>query len=162
MPSEFELRGAVKLARVAKALQGQGDASKGFRKELQSGLVKATKPARKDLKAAIPDALPHRGGLSAKVASDSSFALATSKSRGAAVGVRIQGKRRGLKGGSLRRFNAGTFRHPVFGRDTWVSQTAGVKKGFLDRAFAKQQPQIRAAVLGAIESTKNRIYRSIR
>lgn len=161
MPSEFELRGAVKLARVAKALQQEGDAGKGFRRDLQSGLVKATKPVRKDLKAAIPDALPRRGGLAAKVSSDSSFALATSKNHGAAVGVRIQGKRRGLRGGSLRRFNSGTVRHPVFGRDAWVSQTAGVSKGFLDRAFAKSQPEIKKAVLSAIETTKNRIYRSV-
>lgn len=162
MPSEFELRGAVQLARVAKALEAEADAAKGFRKELQSGLVRSTKPARKELKAAIPDALPKRGGLAAKVAGDSNFALATSRSKGAAVGVRIQGKRRGLKGGSLRRFNSGVVRHPVFGRDAWVSQTAGVKKGFLDRAFARQEPEIKRAVLGAIESTKNRIYRSIR
>lgn len=162
MPSEFELRGAVKLARVAKALQEQSDAGKGFRRELQSGLVKATKPARKDLKAAIPDALPRGGGLAAKVASDSNFVLATNKNHGAVVGVRIQGKRRGLKGGSLRRFNSGTVRHPVFGRDAWVSQSAGVSKGFLDRAFAKQGPVIRRAALAAIDTTKNRIYRSIR
>jgi hypothetical protein len=163
MPSGFELRGAVQLARVAKALQGQGDAGKGFRKELQSSLVKATKPVRKDLKAAIPDALPKRGGLAAKVASDSSFVLASNRSRGATVGVRIQGKRRGLKGGSLRRFNSGVVRHPVMGnREIWVSQTAGVRKGFLDNAFVKQTPEMQRAVRAAIESTRNTIYRSIR
>jgi hypothetical protein len=162
MPSGFELRGAVQLARVAKALQEQSDAGKGFRKELRSGLVKATKPVRKDLKAAIPDSLPKRGGLAAKVASDSSFVLATNKDHGATVGVRIQGKRRGLRGGSLRRFNSGTFRHPVYGGEKWVSQSAGVRKGFLDNAFVKQTPEIQRAVRAAIESTRNTIYRSIR
>lgn len=159
---DFELQGQRDLARVAAALNAAGDAGKGFRKELQSGLVKGTKSTRKDLKTSIPDALPKRGGLSAKVAGDSNFALATSKSHGDAVGVRIQGKRRGIKGGSLRRFNDGTVRHPVFGRGTWVSQTAGVSKGFLDRAFAQSAPEIQRAVLGAIEATKNSIYRSIR
>jgi hypothetical protein len=161
MTGVFELRGQRELARVAKALAAEGDAGKGFRKEMQSELVKGTKQARKDLKAAIPDALPHRGGLAGKVASDASFTLAKSTSRGAVVGVRIQGKRRGIKGGSLRRFNSGTFRHPVRGnRDVWVSQSAGVKKGFLDEAFAKQRPAIQAAALRAIQNTKNRLYRS--
>jgi hypothetical protein len=166
MPSEFELRGAVSLARVAKALQAEADAGKGFRKELQSELVRGTKGARKDMKAAIPGALPKSGGLAGTVAGSSSFVVATSKSRsvgGNVVGVRIQGKRRGLKGRSLARLNAGTVNHPVFGnRDVWVNgQTAGITKGFLDSAFQKQAPEVKAAVIKAINNTKNRIYRSV-
>jgi hypothetical protein len=162
MPSEFELRGAVNLARVAEALKAEGDTGKGFRKELRSGLVKATKPVRKELKAAIPGALPRRGGLAAEVAGSASFVLATSKSHGDAVGVRIQGRRNGRRGSSLRRMNAGTVRHPVWGNSKkWVSQTAGVDKGFLDRAFAKQEPAIKQAVLVAIQNTANRIHRSV-
>jgi hypothetical protein len=157
--SSFEVHGAREIARVARALAQAGDAGKGFRRELYSGLNRVTKDTRRDMKAAIEPALPHRGGLAAKVAKSASV-TATASLRGNNVGVRIRARRRGVKGPSLRRMNKGEFRHPLYGnRGVWVSQTAGVKAKFLDDAFAHSKPKIRIAVVLAIRNVRHRIYR---
>jgi len=157
----FEVRGTDDLAKLGRAFKAAGSGGKGMRKELRSGLTRATKETRRDLKAAIPDALPRRGGLAALVARTATVTTSSSTS-GPKVGVRIKARRRGLKGPSLRRLNAGTVRHPVYGNPKkWVSQTAGVKRGFLTLAFARSKPKVRREVADVIKTVRSRIYRRV-
>jgi hypothetical protein len=158
MTDEVEIRHLEDLVHVSRALRAAGTEGKGLRRELYSGLNRATKPVRAEMKAAIPGALPASGGLAADVQRTTRFAT-TTRTGGSSVGVRIRarGKR------SIRRMNStGTFRHPVFGnRSVWVTQSAGVEKGFLDRPFEKARPVVRAEVMATIARVRANIYRSI-
>jgi hypothetical protein len=70
------------------------------------------------------------------------------------VNVRI--KARGRR--SIRRMNnAGSVRHRVFGRGPWVTQTAGIEKGFLDKPFEESRPALQRAVVQAIARIRTKI-----
>lgn len=157
MPSDVELRGLDDLARLTRNLKAAGEQGKGLKRELTKSLNAETKQTRKDMRAAIPLALPKRGGLAADVLRSTRFSTSVSTS-GANVGVRI--KARGRRG--IRRMNTtGSLRHPVFGSKTWVTQTAGIEKGFLDRPFEKSRPEMRVAVLRAITRIGNQVEKGI-
>lgn len=163
MTSDVELRGLEDLARLSRALREAGEQGKGLKRELSSSINRETKQTRKEMRGAIAPSLPTRGGLAADVQRSTRFTTSVSTS-GGNVGVRI--KARGKR--SIRRMNAtGTFRHPVYGGKRrgggtgWVTQSAGVTKGFLDKPFEKSRPQLRTAVLTTIARVRSHIYRSI-
>lgn len=154
---DVEVRGLDDLQAVTKALRAAGDQGKGLRKELYAGLNRATKDVREDMKAGIPASLPSRGGLASEVHRTTSLTTTTTGG-GRNPGVRIRA--RGRRG--IARMNRGSFRHPVFGnRDVWVTQTAGVTKGFLDQPFEKSKPQLQRAVLDAIAAVARMIDRRV-
>jgi hypothetical protein len=157
MTSEFEVRHLEDLARLSRALRAAGSEGKGLRRELYSGLNRATKPVRGEMKAAISDALPSSGGLAADVQRSTRFTTTTSTGARLGVRIRARGKR------SIRRMNStGSFRHPVFGnRNVWVTQSAGVTKGFLDEPFNKSRPRVQREVIETIARVRAAIYRSI-
>lgn len=162
--SDAELRGLDDLARLSRAFREAGDQGKGLKRELSSSINRETKQTRKEMRAAILPGLPKRGGLAADVVRTTRFTTSVSSS-GRNVGVRI--KARGKR--SIRRMNAtGTFRHPVWGGKNrgsgtgWVTQSAGVEKGFLDKPFEKSQPKLRSAVLTTIARVRSNLYRSAR
>jgi len=148
--------GTEDLAALTRALRDAGESGKGLRKELYAGLNRATKPIRADMIAAIPASLPSRGGLASEVHRSTKLATSTTGG-GSNVGVRIRARGKH----NIRLMNAGTVRHPVFGRGAWVSQTAGVTKGFLDKAFRKSEPKVRDAVLDAIRIVAAQIDRRV-
>lgn len=154
MAGDVEIRGVENLARLSRALREAGEQGKGLRKELRSSITKETKKIRADMRAGLSagPALPSRGGLASDIQSNTRFTTAIS---GSGVRIRVRSKR------SIRRMNAtGTFRHPVFGnRGKWVTQSAGVSKGFLDRPFEKSRPEVQKAVLAAIDRTRAQVYR---
>lgn len=154
---ETEVHGLDDLQALTKALRAAGDQGKGFKRELYRGLNSATKETRADMKAAIPASLPSRGGLAAEVHRTASLTTSTIGG-GRNVGVRI--KARGKR--NLRLMNSGVVRRPLFGnKQFWFSQTAGVRKGFLDDPFEKNKPEVRDAVLEAIQSVARMIDRRV-
>lgn len=157
MTDDFEIRHLEDLARVSRAMRAAGTEGKGLRRELYAGLNRATKPVRADMRAAIQPALPQSGGLAADVQRTTRFTTTTSTgAKSLGVRIRARGKR------SIRRMNAtGSVRHRVFGRDVWVTQTAGIEKGFLDKPFEKARPVVRVEVMAAIVHIRASIYRSI-
>lgn len=156
--ADFELRGVNDLTQLAAALKQAGDPGRGLRRELSSSLNRETKHTRAELKGSF-GALPSSGGLARLV--ESSALFSTSTTTGAATaGVRIRGRRRGVRGPSLRRLNAGVLKHPVFGnRSVWAEQS--VAKGFLDEAFQGDKPELQKAVIRAIQSVRSKIYRKV-
>lgn len=154
MAGDFEVRGVENLARLSRAFREAGEQGKGLRRELRSGINKETKKIRADMRAgmSVGPALPSRGGLARDIQSNTRFATAISNS---GVRIKVRSKR------SIRRMNAtGTFRHPVFGdRAKWVTQSAGVSKGFLDRPFEKSRPGVQKAILAAIDRIRAQVYR---
>lgn len=142
MVAEVEIRNAEDFAELAKRIRQHADA-KALRRELFSGLQRATKGLRAEMQEAIVPALPTRGGLASFVRARAKLST-QSRTGGTTAGVRIVSGNRG--GPNLARYNAGRFRHPVFGRG-WVEQSAGVTPGFLDVTFDRAAPPVRKEVL---------------
>lgn len=131
-------------------------ADKQLRKDLLKEIRTEGKPTVDDVKASARSSLPQRGGLAARVASQS-YGVRTRMS-GRSAGVRIQGTGRTVRG--LRQLDAGTLRHPVFGdRSTWVSQS--VEPGYFTKPIEEDLPRFRKAVEDAMEQTARAIVRGI-
>jgi hypothetical protein len=154
---DIDIRGLEDLARLSRALRAAGDQGKGLKRELSSGINRETKQTRKEMRAAILPALPKSGGLAADVQRSTRFTTTVRTGGGSAgVSIKARGKR------SIRRMNtSGTVRHRVFGRGPWVTQTAGIEKGFLDKPFEESRPRLQRAVVRAVAATASKIYRSV-
>jgi hypothetical protein len=158
--AESDVTGLEQLRTAARMLKAMGTEGKGLRRELYAGLNRATKPVRADMKASIPSSLPSRGGL-ADLATKST-SLSTSTRTGVnTVGVRIRVK---SKVQQLRRMDkSGEFRHPVYGRrkSRWVTQSAGVNRGFLDDSFDRGKPEAKAAIVESLDAVARKIAAAV-
>lgn len=126
---------------------GQGD----LRAELSASLRQAAVPLARAVDEAIPQYLPRRGGLAREVQGMTIEPV---------VGVTASTVRLKLRGRSegrdVRRMDAGTVRHPVYGnRSTWVSQP--VKPGFWTKTLAKQGSKVRKAIDDALRDFTRRL-----
>ena len=156
MPSDIEIVGLESLARVSRAMREAGEQGKGLKRELRTTLTRETKQTRADMRKAIVPGLPQRGGLAADVLRSTRFTSSVGLGASPSVRIKARSKR------SIRRMNAsGSVRHRVFGRNVWVTQTAGIERGFLDKPFEQSKPDLQRAVLGAITRVRASIYRSI-
>lgn len=142
MAGDFEVRGAEDLRELNARIRSHAD-RKAIQRELYAGLNRATKGIRDDQKASIPASLPSRGGLASLVHGSARLSTRMRHS-GASAGIRIQATD---KQHDLARMNAGSLRHPVYGRGAWVTQTAGVDAGFLDEPVKKAGPDVARAIL---------------
>lgn len=135
-----------------RAIRAHAD-SKALRKELYSGLNRATKPVRAQMKANINAATtPTSGGLTRVMASSTRLTAYAKPGAWAAVGIKARGR------GSLAAMNArGTFRHPVHGGGPWVTQSAGVKKGLLDEPFQDSKPDVQKAIVAVLEDVARKV-----
>lgn len=142
----IELRGADQLAALSKALKEAGD--RGLQRELSKGIAKAVKPFREKVRENT-SVLPSSGGLAARAARNTAPRV-----RRNANGVRMVATgKKGLKG--LEELNAGTVRHPVFGRGGWASQS--VTPGFWDKAVEEMAPEIRKELEAAVQAIIQKI-----
>ena len=153
------------LQAVARLLKDEAD-GKELRKELISELKAAAGPTVTDLRAAaraIPSqGLPHVGGIP----------LRQEIARGIVPVVRLTGARTGVTvtakptprarmfRHAARQMNAASFRHRVFGRDVWVSQTGD--PGWFDQTVNFHRGPFRDAVLTATQKMADRIADRIR
>jgi hypothetical protein len=135
-PIELRVQGADELNRVARKLKEAGD--KGLRKELYSGLQRATKPIRADVQRSLATVLPQRGGLARKM----SRARVTTKIRTSNRNTRLRIEVSSPRGEDIdvKAMDRGRLRHPVFG--VWRPNTptqqipAGVVTDPLERGAA--------------------------
>ena len=156
MASDFGIRGAEDIDRLVKAIRTHAD-SKTLRRELYSGLNRASKPIRAELEEAIPLALPKRGGLAALYQRETKF-TATAKS-GRLAGVSIRGRARGRDARLLTR---GRLRHPVWGnRENWVEQTVGLDADALPKVFDNQKPEVQRAILRVMNDVARKLTEGI-
>ena len=152
----LQLKGADQLGDLAKRLKAEGESGKGLRRELLKEIRAAAKPLAEDAKAAVkglPTKPPEDTGLRRRVAA---LVKVRTRTSGRRVGVRITvGK---LDGTNLpRRLNKGSWRHPVHGTDTWVTQT--IQSGWFDKTLRRGAPRVRVRVRAAMKRTANRIAR---
>jgi hypothetical protein len=163
MGMEVRVTGARDLLAVSRALKKLSD--KGLGKQMGKALRDAARPLRQEIKKSAEALLPHRGGYNETMARSLRFRQAVKETRTTArvtfkvwaVGPREER--------DVRRVNAGTLRHPVWGKrryikwrtrpdgtrvripdpgeprlNPWVAQR--VKPGFVDRPVDRLAPEI--------------------
>lgn len=80
--------------------------------------------------------------------------------KGAGIRIFTDGRKLPSDQRSLpRHMNKGSWRHPVFGTDTWVTQTAS-PAGWFDRAMDKHKDDMRRAMVRVMEKFAERIDRA--
>lgn len=147
----FEIRGSEDLRRLAAELKDVGENQ--LRRDLLKGIRDAAKPGIEAVRQSARETLPRSGGLAERVASQV-YAVRTSAA-GSSAKVSIAGK--GMKG--LRDIDSGQVRHPVYGSDTWVSQS--VPPGFFTKALMGRAPSIRDGIENVIKDIDQQIDRSV-
>jgi hypothetical protein len=142
---EVTVRGAEELALVAARLRQVGD--RDLRKELLSGLNRATKPLKEDVKQSALRTLPQRGGYARQVAAGK---IATkNRMTGRNPGVRVVSQ---LGRGADR----GQLRHPVFGnKQVWVVQP--VTPGWFTKPLETGADKVRGEVLDVLEQVARKL-----
>lgn len=149
--ADFEVTGTQQFVSLAKALNAQGSAGKGLKRELMAEIKAAAKPMENEVRRDLPAYLPNRY---AAVLAASLVVRPSQSTRGSGAGLKLTGYAKGK--GRRRQVNAiegGILRHPVFGnRKVWIAQK--VRPGFwsipMERSRDKPAVAIRRAVQNAI------------
>lgn len=147
----IELRGGPdQLARISRQLKEE--ANRGLRLELDRALREAVAPLRQALPESARQTLPRRGGLADQVAASRVGVRRIPVSRGGGLRLVATNNR------ALRNLDRGRLRHPVFGRDDWVTQP--VTPGWWSKPIEDAGPQVQAAVQEAVGRVADRIERA--
>lgn len=137
---------------LVRAVRTHADA-KALRRELYSGLNRASRGVRDEMKSVIPAALPSRGGLAAQF--QGSLRSNVSAKSGRYAGVSMWFK---APGHDVRTLTGRRLRHPVFGnRGAWVNQTAGVNPQVFPDEFDAQKPEILRAVVRVLDEVARKV-----
>lgn len=143
----FEVRGADQFFAVGAALKSAGGG--GLRRELLRGIRKEAKPVIAAARRGA-EILPQSGGLAAEIAG-SKFSTRT-RLTGGGAGVRIVG----ASADNLKRIDAGTVRHPVYGnRAVWATQS--VPPGWFTKSTQEVLPAVRAGVARVVTDVARRV-----
>lgn len=145
----FEVRGAEKFEKVAKALKQAGD--KELRKELYSSINRATKPMRANAKKSAERNLPRAGGLNKRVAR---ARMSTRRVTGKNPGVKIVAK--GMD--QLALMDSGMVRHPVWGnRGRWVNQPIPDAEGWFSKPMEDGKPEAAREIVHALDGVAKKL-----
>jgi hypothetical protein len=154
----IEVTGADQLRAVSKQLRTVTD-GKAMRREFTTELRRSTQPAVQAVKEGARN-LPSHGrkhtALRRRMAAATSAQVRTS-GRSAGVKVRIARGRLGPQAPAAKLFDRAAWRHPVYGRDRWVSQR-GVP-GWFERANLRQAGRVRAGIKTALDRIEQRLAR---
>lgn len=147
--ADFEVRGAEKFERVAKALRQAGD--KELRKELYAGINRATKPLRANARKSAEKNLPKAGGLNKRVAR---ARMSTRRVTGKNPGVKIVAK--GMD--QLGLMDRGMVRHPVYGnRKKWVNQPIPDAEGWFTQPMEDGKPQAQREIVHSLDDVAKKL-----
>lgn len=150
--AEVEIRGADDIGALVKRIREHADA-KALRKDLYSGLNRATKEIRGQLIEVIPAALPRRGGLAEQMKARTTSRTTAKSGKYAGVSMRFSSR-----GHDIRTLTGKRLRHPVFGnRARWVDQTEGVEPSVFTGEFEKQKPEIQRAILAVLNDVARKV-----
>jgi hypothetical protein len=130
---------------------------KQVRKDLTKGLRLGTKPAVAAVKTAA-NSLPATGrkstGLRRRMASATGAQIRLTGAT-AGVRVRISRARMGDQASLPRVTNDGRWRHPVYGTNTWVTQTS--QRGWFDGANRSKAREVRASLQQVADDIEKKI-----
>lgn len=137
------ITGTERLTAVGHQLMEAGQLK--IKRELLAAIRTEAQAAIPDIRDSARETLPAGGGLAVRVA-EQVYGVRSSLA-GSVASVRLAG--RGMK--ELYDINAGKLRHPVYGnREVWRSQS--VPEGFFSKPVEERAPEIRAAILVAVET----------
>jgi hypothetical protein len=153
--NDFEISGAQQFKALSKACKV---VDKDLRKELNKGIRTAAKPLIKDARASARSGrLPDAGGLASRIAK-TSMRVQTRTGDDAGVSI-IAGKRRG----AARDLNDnGRFRHPVFGRESFVDQSVPGARGWFHDPMRAGAPAVRKDIEAAMDSVARQLAERVR
>jgi hypothetical protein len=145
---------ASELESISRHLRRIGEAE--LVRDLQKAIRDGVSPVQKAIRSGLGDHMPDR--YAAELNAD--LALTTSVRAGDKnPGVSLFGKARG-KARKLRNLDAGRLTHPVYGnREVWRTQTDGVTAGFFTGPCEKAAPQVRQAIIAALNDVSERAVR---
>ena len=137
----------VHAADYQKAARALKNADRDIRLEYTRTVRAIAKPLGQQVLEAGAEKLPHKGGLSDRVAAAKVLVSATQMR--AVVSLKT------AEGYDLRAMNRGRLRHPTYGHKPWVSQD--IEPGVFTAAFEERAPVARAALLAAGERSLRKI-----
>lgn len=143
----LRVTGTEQLSRVSDALVGAAEGKKVLR-VLRKGIRDEIDPITRDQKQGLADHLPHRGGLAATVASEGTTRVTTALS-GRSVGITLIDS---WKGHDMKAIDAGSIRHPVFGRWLRGQSAQRVPAGILTKPVLKHQRGIRRNIITGLDT----------
>ena len=141
-PLELKIDKANDLQKLARDLKAAGNVE--LRKELLRGIQQATKPIKQSIKPAALRELPKRGGLN-QVIAGSKVGVRTRTGKNPAVVVVTKHVKH-----DVRALDRGILRHPVFGRDEWVTQR--IPPDWWTNEMRRQEPQAARDVIAVLDS----------
>lgn len=145
-------KGAGDFAALARRLKAAGE--KDLRKELYSGITRATKPMRADIKQHSTGYMPSGYGATfQKSLRLTAIKRASAKNPAVQIKAVGKGKTRPRQVGPI---NGGTLRHPLFGnREFWY--TTRIKPGFFTKEAKKGAPQAAKEILKAMNDVAEKV-----
>lgn len=146
--NDFQIR-AESFRAAAKALNAAGD--KDLRREVYRTFREMTRPLALEVIREASVVLPHRGGLSGRVAA--AKIGQTNATTGASPRITVNLSTR--EGYDLRRMDQGIVWHKVWGRKPWRRQT--VPAAAFSDAWERRAPQAAEKVLEALEQVTRKI-----
>lgn len=157
MSEALEVKGLDQLRDLSHALKEASD--KDLTNGVRAAIRSETKPAGLRILRAGAAAMPHRGGFSARVATQGRVGLQTALvSKDLHITMTLSNK-----GANMRALNAGELRHPVFATAdrprVWVRQQ--VPAGAFTRAFHAEAPALRDAALRGAQGALNDVARKV-
>jgi len=155
--ADLEITGTEQFVRVAKALNAQGSAGKGLKRELMTAVKKAAKPMEDEVRDHVAQYLP--SGY-APVIAKGLVVRPSQSTRGRSIGLKLIGHAKGRsKRRHIRVIDRGTLRHPVFGNtEVWVDQR--VRPGFWSKPLAAAREKPAKEIRRAIQAVARKIERA--
>lgn len=154
------MTGADEFLRLSKALKlaGRGDMRKALHKGLRDVVNEVKPKAAEALADSLPSGLRGRGR-----AVKQAVQVKTGHDAGVSVAVRYGKAGRGIGAANAQRINrTGSFRHPVYGSDRWVSQDTRGGDGWFDKTYENAAPEMRAALEKVLECVLDDIVKKAR
>lgn len=154
----LRIEGTDDLQKVADALKEAGD--KDLQKRISGALRSEAKPLGLRVLRRGAEEMPHRGGLSARVAGEGRVGVSSAlRGRVASVSVILRNK-----GVDLKSMDAGILRHPVFGRadrsrKEWAWTRQSVPAGAFRRAFDAEAAEVQKAAVKAAQDVLDDVAR---
>lgn len=151
--ADLEITGTEEFVRVAKALNAQGSAGKGLKRELMAAIKTAAKPMEDEVRDHVSQYLP--SGY-APVIAKGLVVRPSQSTRGSSIGLKLVGHAKGRsKRRHIKTIDAGTLRHPVWGGAPWVNQR--VRPGFWSQPLAAARERPAKEIRRAIDAVARKI-----
>jgi hypothetical protein len=152
--ADVEVTGTQQFVRLAKALNAQGSAGRGLKKELMDAVKAAAKPMENEVRSHVAQYLP--SGY-APIMAAGLVVRPSQSTRGKSVGLKLTGYAKGVtRRRQIRVIDNGTLRHPVYGnREAWVDQR--VKPGFWSEPLENSREKPAVEIRRAIQKTISKL-----